>query len=82
MDSKKNYWNYQHYFYAFKINIRGHCLMGQLYESMGQLEKAVASYRRYVYELYLCYLNEVLQTFGCIIRSKLQLVVISMKQCV
>ena len=23
--------------------------MGQLYESMGQLEKAVASYRRYIY---------------------------------
>ncbi|KAJ7392582.1 hypothetical protein OS493_010231 [Desmophyllum pertusum] len=27
-------------------DFRGHCLMGQLYEGMGQLEKAVASYRR------------------------------------
>ena len=41
--------------------------MGQLYESMGQLEKAVASYRRYVDEFYLTLLkcaiqNEVIQT--------------------
>ncbi|XP_068685132.1 E3 SUMO-protein ligase RanBP2-like [Montipora foliosa] len=27
-------------------DFRGHCLMGQLHESTGQLEKAVASYRR------------------------------------
>ncbi|CAH3192340.1 unnamed protein product, partial [Porites evermanni] len=27
-------------------DFRGHCLMGQLYESLGELEKAVASYRR------------------------------------
>ena len=31
----------------YVLNYRGHCLMGQLYESLGELEKAVASYRRY-----------------------------------
>ena len=33
--------------FMYKFNFsRGHCLMGQLHESTGQLEKAVASYRR------------------------------------
>ena len=31
----------------YVLNYRGHCLMGQLYESLGELEKAVTSYRRY-----------------------------------
>ncbi|RMX42139.1 hypothetical protein pdam_00001248 [Pocillopora damicornis] len=29
-----------------ETDFRGHCLMGQLYEGVGELEKAVASYRR------------------------------------
>lgn len=29
-------------------HFRGHCLMGQLHELTGHLEKAVASYRRYL----------------------------------
>lgn len=29
-------------------NFRGHCLMGQLHELTGHLEKAVSSYRRYL----------------------------------
>ena len=33
--------------WMYVLNYRGHCLMGQLYESLGELEKAVASYRRY-----------------------------------
>ena len=41
------------YFIISTFIFRGHCLMGQLYEGMGQLEKAVASYRRYFVYMYM-----------------------------